>query len=120
MSIEEDIKTLEKMIEKSRDLREEDFYKLIGIKQIQAIANVLKDREKLKEENKDLKIKVNSKLVGTTAEVKLEEILKNDYISKDKIKENIKDKELQIKCGCENPEDKQHLLGEIFALNELL
>lgn len=38
----EDIKILEEMIEKSKDLREEDFYKLIGIKQLQAIASILK------------------------------------------------------------------------------
>ena len=38
----EEIEVLEEMIEKSKDLREEDFYKLIGIKQVQAIASVLK------------------------------------------------------------------------------
>ena len=38
----EEIKILEEMIEKSKDLREEDFYKLIEIKQVQAIASILK------------------------------------------------------------------------------
>ncbi len=37
----EEIKILEEMIEKSKDLREEDFYKLIGIKQVQAVASIL-------------------------------------------------------------------------------
>ena len=38
----EEVKILEEMIEKSKNLREEDFYKLIGIKQVQAIASILK------------------------------------------------------------------------------
>ena len=40
--IEKDLKILEEMVEKSKELREEDFYKIIGIKQIQAISNCTK------------------------------------------------------------------------------
>lgn len=50
--MEEDIKILEEMVEKSRDLREEDFYKLIGIKQIQAIATFIKAYKELEEKQK--------------------------------------------------------------------
>ena len=39
--LEKSINVIEEMIIKSRDLREEEFYKLIGIKQIQAIADIV-------------------------------------------------------------------------------
>lgn len=47
--IENDMKILEEMVEKSRDLREEDFYKLIGIKQMQAISSFIKRYKELEE-----------------------------------------------------------------------
>lgn len=47
--MEEDIKILEEMVIKSRELREEEFYKLIGIKQIQAIANTINRLKEYKE-----------------------------------------------------------------------
>lgn len=89
MSIEEDIEYLQQFI----GIKKEYKYKPIKTKTLintrQAIENVLAELERLQKENKDLKIKENSRLVGTMAEVKLKEILKKDYISKDKIREKI-------------------------------
>lgn len=39
--MKEDINVLNNMIEKSKSLREEDFYKIIGIKQLQALFNLI-------------------------------------------------------------------------------
>ena len=64
--MEEDIKILEEMVEKSRDLREEDFYKLIGIKQIQAIATFIKANKEL-EEKLDETLNANLALVQGNA-----------------------------------------------------
>ncbi len=54
------------------------------------LAERKQDKQKIKEleeENTDLKIKNNSRIIGTYAEVKLEEILKEDYIPKQKLKD---------------------------------
>ncbi len=53
--MEEDIKILEEMVEKSKILREEDFYKLIGIKQIQTIATFIKAYKEKDKDNNDLR-----------------------------------------------------------------
>lgn len=45
--------------------------------------------EELEEENSELKIKNNFKIVGTYAEVRLEEILRDNYIPKTKVEEII-------------------------------
>ena len=59
-----------------------------------SMQNILAERKQdkqrikeLEEENTDLKIKNNSRIIGTYAEVKLEEILKEDYIPKQKLKD---------------------------------
>lgn len=62
-----------------------------------AIENILSERKQDKariqelEENNDLKIKNNFRIVGHYAEVKLEELLKEDYIPKQKVKEIVKE-----------------------------
>lgn len=62
------------------------------------INNILSEREadkkrikELEEENSDLKIKNNSRIIGSYAEVRLEEILKEDYIPVQKVKDKIEE-----------------------------
>lgn len=45
--------------------------------------------KELEEENADLRIKNNSRIVGTYVEVRLEEIIKDEYIPKQKVKDKI-------------------------------
>lgn len=45
--------------------------------------------KELEEENSYLRIRNNSRIVGTYAEVRLEEIIKDKYISKQKVKDII-------------------------------
>lgn len=90
-SREENIKILEEMVEKSRDLREEDFYKLIGIKQIQAIATFIKAYKELKEENKTLNER-NQYLVKYRAKLEKELYESNEnYIPISLVEEKIEE-----------------------------
>ena len=47
--------------------------------------------KELEEENADLRIKNNSRIVGTYVEVRLEEIIKDEYIPKQKVKDKIEE-----------------------------
>lgn len=88
---EEDIKILEEMVEKSRDLREEDFYKLIGIKQIQAIATFIKVYKEIEEENKTLNER-NQYLVKYRAKLEKELYESNEnYIPISLVEEKIEE-----------------------------
>lgn len=72
------IEVLKQIIEKSRDLREEDFYSLIGIHQIQAIStilNLIEKQQKELEKNKNFIDFLQSNDVK-----KLGEIIKKDKI----------------------------------------
>ena len=96
--MEENIKILEEMVEKSRDLREEEFYKLIGIKQIQSLANLIKGYRGL-----EAKIKRYEKYLENK-DKKFEEALEYEYqeretefIPKSKIKEKIEEYQLNMK-----------------------
>lgn len=53
-NIDKDIEIVNELVIQSRDLREEEFYKLIGIKQIQATSNVLTELETYKKMVKKL------------------------------------------------------------------
>ena len=79
-NIEKDIKRCEQLIKP-------EHANWIGISNQLAIAHVVDRVKELEEENTDLKIKNNSRIIGTYAEVKLEEILKEDYIPKQKLKD---------------------------------
>ena len=52
---------------------------------------LVKRIKELEEENSDLRIRNNSRIVGTYAEVRLEEIIKDEYISKQKVKDKIEE-----------------------------
>lgn len=90
-SREENIKILEEMVEKSRDLREEDFYKLIGIKQIQAIATFIKVYKEIEEENETLNER-NQYLVKYRAKLEKELYESNEnYIPISLVEEKIEE-----------------------------
>ena len=74
--MQEDIKILEEMVEKSRDLREEDFYKLITIKQIQAISSFIKAYKDIETDLYSANCIINEQI----------DII-NNSVDKDKIKE---------------------------------
>ena len=95
--IEEDIKRCEKLIEPQNA-------NWIGITNQLAIAHLIEKVKELRamceeycpkterikeleEENSDLKIKNNSRIIGSYAEVRLEEILKEDYIPVQKVRD---------------------------------
>ena len=78
--IEEDIKRCEKLIEPQNA-------NWIGISNQLAIAHIVDRIKELEEENSDLKIKNNSRIIGSYAEVRLEEILKEDYIPVQKVRD---------------------------------
>lgn len=61
-NIEEDIKLVEDMLEKNREVSEEQFCELIGIKHIQAISNILNEYKKIKKENQEAYRKANNYL----------------------------------------------------------
>lgn len=105
--IENDMKILEEMVEKSRDLREEDFYKLIGIKQMQAISSFIKRYKELKEENRYLK-----------THIIYPEIIKLNYIPISLLEEKIE--ELKSKSGGNVFHIQQTINAEIRLLQELL
>lgn len=65
------IEVLKQIIEKSRDLREEDFYSLIGIHQIQAISTILNLIEKKDKEIEKYKmLQIQSIAAGVAAILK--------------------------------------------------
>ena len=99
MNIEEAIKRL-KSIKKYMPKKKENRYMDIEVENIEAIETVLADRERLKEENKNLKIVLNEQ-IKQNEQLQFENEkyvnrlgvtivpLKDNYISKDKIKEKI-------------------------------
>lgn len=123
-SREENIKILEEMVEKSRDLREEDFYKLIGIKQIQAIATFIKVYKEIEEENKTLNER-NQYLVKYRAKLEKELYESNDkYIPISLVEEKFKKEKLPniIVGGRRNTKTLEYgkKLGRIEICEELL
>ena len=101
------IETLKQLVEESRELREEDFYSLIGIHQIQAISDLIKGYEQLEKENKELKATLkctqdswfkDTKKIEELKETvlvanKLEQEIKKLYIPKSVIREKIEELE---------------------------
>ena len=96
-----------------------------------ALRTLLAEREQkdkrikeLEEENSDLKIKNNSRIIGSYAEVRLEEILKEDYIPVQKVKDLKKSIILEptIVGGRRNAKTLEYgiKLGKIKACEELL
>ena len=82
---------------------------------------LVKKIQELEEENSNLKIENNFKIVGSYGEVKLEEILKEDYIPKQKVKDKIEHyKELQNNYIKKYDEVNDTLQGMINILQELL
>lgn len=87
----------------------------------------IKEKDKrikeLEEENSDLKIKNNFRIVGRYAEVKLEEILKKDYIPKQKVKDEIEALRKMLRATMEG-KLQEYTPGEIIikinTLEELL
>ena len=103
--LEQDKKRIRESEAKQKEMCEEYCPKIVRIKE-------------LEEENADLKIKNNSRIIGTYAEVKLEEILKEDYIPKQKVKDKIEKLRNDIKLGnCRYPYVEEH---KIDILQELL
>lgn len=107
---EEAINTLKEMLEKSRDLIEEDFGKLIGIHQIQAVATILNYIKEI-EENKNLK---DTDLIGV--------YLKGVYDGQEKITTKIRKRieELKNKSGGNVFHIQQTINAEIILLEEIL
>lgn len=92
-NIEDDIKNIKELIQASKVFEQYE-----GNKYYKSMENILAEYEQdkkrikeLEEENANLKIKNNSRTIGHYAEVKLEEILKEDYIPKPKVKDKIEE-----------------------------
>lgn len=83
------IEVLKEMIGKSKDLREEDFYSLIGIHQIQAISTVLNLIEKQQKE-----IEKKDKIIDLMSLAILnydDQLVINKYKDIEQVKETFKD-----------------------------
>ena len=129
--IEEDIKFVDEMVKEYNtfgDLDNPDYEDTDRI--YKAIENILLERKQdkarikeLEEENSDLKIKNNFRIVGRYAEVKLEEILKKDYIPKQKVKDEIEALRKMLRATMEG-KLQEYTPGEIIikinTLEELL
>ena len=75
--------------------------------------DILSELKRVKELYEDLKIKNNFRIVGKYGEVKLEELLKNDFIPKQKVKKLIKNETINISgFECIAVEDIEELLEE--------
>lgn len=96
------IEDLKDMIEKSKDLMEEEFYKLATIHNIQAVATILnlikkqsKEIEELKENNKNLEDELNKYIVKLSDEQyrRLVDIIRDEInkLWEDKIKAKIEE-----------------------------
>lgn len=89
---------------------------------VNALEDILEEREadkkrikELEEENSDLKIKNNSRIIGSYAEVRLEEILKEDYIPVQKVKDKIEENKRLI-----DETDSEDIMQKLTDENEIL
>lgn len=78
---------------------------------------LLQENKRLKTENDELRIKNNSRLVGRYAEVRLEEIIRDKYISKDKLKEILGNKFVVIYSGNTEFPDHATKINKVKYIN---
>lgn len=109
-NIEEDIKIVEEMLKDKEEIIK--YHTWIGSNALEAIENILADRERpLKEKEIHIKLEQQYKKEYLDEKAKYDSLV-------EKIKNNLREKEI-IK-ECETISDREHLDGEIFALQELL
>lgn len=134
-SIEEDIKTVENYLENSAiNEIDSNFFKNGGWETVdleipKSMQHILSDYKRVLKENEELKFKERSRIIGKYGDVEIHDLinrtLSNDYISVQKVKDNlIKYQEeyellLEHQSGKESNRTK-YLRGRIHMCQELL